>query len=310
MTGRYPQPMPDVQAPPQPQAADAYAAVARKPSPDRDARPVTVVEPSRGWLLSLGLTGLWEYRELLFFLTWRDIKVRYRQTVIGALWAVLQPVLMMLVFGLFFGRLAGLSSEGRPYPVFAFAALVPWTLFSQALRGASESVVKSGALVSKIYFPRLIAPLASAGSFVVDFLLALVVLFGIMGFYGIYPTGRIIWLLPLTIFTLGAALAVGVWLAALNVRYRDVAYVVPFLVQLWLFASPVGYSTTIVPGAWRTLYGLNPMVGIIEGFRWSVVGTTTTPGPIVAVSAAVTLLLLLGGLLYFRHTERTFADVI
>jgi lipopolysaccharide transport system permease protein len=310
MTGRYPHPVAEVQAPPEPRSAGGRLEGATDSAPERDLRPLTVIEPSRGWLLSLGLEGLWEYRELLYFLTWRDIKVRYRQTIIGAVWAVLQPVLMMLVFGLFFGRLAGLSSEGKPYAVFAFAALVPWTLFSQALRGAADSVVRSGALVSKIYFPRLIAPLASAGSFIVDFVLALVVLFGIMGFYGIYPSGRIVWLLPLTIFTLVAALAVGIWLAALNVRYRDVAYVVPFLIQLWLFASPVGYSTTIVPGVWRTLYGLNPMVGIIEGFRWSVVGTTTTPGPIVAVSAAVTLLLLFGGLLYFRRTERTFADVI
>jgi lipopolysaccharide transport system permease protein len=302
--------MADVQAPPEPRSAEASAAVPAHPVSPPRARPVTVIEPSRGWLLSLGLKGLPEYHELLYFLTWRDIKVRYRQTILGALWAVLQPVLMMLVFGLFFGRLAGLSSEGKPYPVFAFAALVPWTLFAQALRGAAESIVKSGALVSKVYFPRLIVPLASAGSFVVDFLLTLVVLFGIMAYYGIYPSGRIVWLLPLTVFTLVAALAVGIWLAALNVRYRDIAYVVPFLVQLWLFASPVGYSTTIVPGVWRTLYGLNPMVGIIEGFRWSMVGTTTTPGPIVAVSAAVTLLLLLGGLVYFRRTERTFADVI
>jgi lipopolysaccharide transport system permease protein len=302
--------MPDVQAPSRPATADGYAAVAPPSAAAVDARPLTVIEPSRGWLLSLGLQGLWEYRELLYFLTWRDIKVRYRQTVIGALWAVLQPVLMMLVFGLFFGRLAGLSSEGKPYAVFAFAALVPWTLFSQALRGAAESVVKSGALVSKIYFPRLIVPLASAASFIVDFLISLVVLLGIMGFYGIYPTARVVWLPLLATFALVAALAVGIWLAALNVRYRDVGYVVPFLVQLWLFASPVGYSTTIVPGIWRTLYGLNPMVGIVEGFRWAMVGTTTTPGPIVAVSAAVTLLLLLGGLLYFRRTERTFADVI
>jgi lipopolysaccharide transport system permease protein len=310
MTDRYPHPMAEVQAPAEPRTADGYAAVESRPAPSRQSRSLTVIEPSRGWLLSLGLKGLWEYRELLYFLTLRDVKVRYRQTIIGALWAVLQPVLMMLVFGLFFGRLAGLGSEGRPYPVFAFAALVPWTLFAQSLRGAAESVVKSGSLVSKIYFPRLIVPVASAGSFIVDFVLALAVLFGIMAYYGIYPSGRIVWLLPLVIFTLFTALAVGIWLAALNVRYRDVAYVVPFVVQLWLFASPVGYSTTIVPGAWRTLYGLNPMVGIIEGFRWSMVGTTTTPGPIVAVSAVVTVLLLLGGLVYFRHTERTFADVI
>jgi lipopolysaccharide transport system permease protein len=310
MTGRYPRPMPELQAPSQPLDAEPYTTLAQQPARGLDSRPVTVIEPSRGWLLSLGLKGLWEYRELLYFLTWRDVKVRYRQTVLGALWAVLQPVLMMLVFGLFFGRLAGLSSEGKPYAVFAFAALVPWTLFSQSLRGAAESVVKSGALVSKIYFPRLIVPIASAGSFIVDFLISLVVLVAIMSYYGIYPTGRIVWLPLLAAFALLAALAVGIWLAALNVRYRDVAYAVPFLVQLWLFASPVGYSTTIVPGGWRTLYGVNPMVGIVESFRWAMVGTTTTPGPIVAVSAAVTLLLLLGGLLYFRRTERTFADVI
>jgi lipopolysaccharide transport system permease protein len=272
-------------------------------------RAVTVIQPSRGW--SLGLRDLYPYRELLYFLGWRDIKVRYKQTVLGAAWAVIQPVMMMLVFGLFFGRLAGIGSDGVPYPVFAFAALVPWTFFAQALRGASDSVVSSERLVSKVYFPRLLIPIASALSFLVDFVLAFAVLLLIMAGYGIYPTWRFVLVAPLMLFALVVSLAVGILLAALNVRYRDVRYVVPFLVQLWLFASPVGYSTTLVPpGFWRTVYGLNPMAGVVEGFRWSLAGTHTAPGPTVLVSAAVSVLLLVGALAYFRRTERTFADVI
>lgn len=273
-------------------------------------RASTVIEPPRGWRSSLDFRGLWHHRELLYFLIWRDVKIRYRQTVLGGLWAILQPVMMMLVLGLFFGRLAGVGSDGVPYAVFVFAALVPWTFFAQSLKFTSDSVVASGPLISKVYFPRLIIPVAAATSFLLDFVLALLVLFGIMAWYGIHPTGRIVWLPLLALFTLLTSLAVGTWLSALNVRYRDVVHTVPFLIQLWLFASPVGYPASLVPGFWHTVYGLNPMAGVVEGFRWAIAGTDTRPGPIAGVSALVTLLLLVGGLVYFRRTERTFADVI
>jgi lipopolysaccharide transport system permease protein len=277
---------------------------------DRRSLPVTVIQPAAGGWRLLSLGDLWAYRELLFFLIWRDIKVRYKQTLLGGLWAVIQPLLLMVVFGIFLGRLAGLSSEGKPYILFAFAALVPWTLFSAALMGAATSVVNSQALISKVYFPRPLIPLAAAGGYVVDFLIALGVLGVMMAAYGEVPGVKALFIVPLTLLALTAAIAVGLWLAALNVRYRDVAYTIPFLVQIWLFASPVGYSSTLVPEPWHTIYGLNPMAGVVEGFRWALLDTEVSPGPILAVSVAVTFVLLLGGLYYFRRTERTFADVI
>lgn len=270
--------------------------------------PTIVIEPGRRW--SLGLGGLWEFRELLMFLTWRDIKVRYKQTFFGAGWAILQPIMLMIVFGLFFGRLAGLPSEGLPYAVFALSGLVPWTFFSNSLTALAQSVVSSSRLVTKVYFPRLVVPFAAAGSYIVDLVIALCVLLVLQAFYGIYPTYRIVFVPFLAIFALTAAFSIGIWLAALNVRYRDVAYVLPFFVQVLMFISPVAYSTTLVPARWRALYGLNPMVGVLEGFRWSVSGASTRPGPLVALSVVVTLLLLVGGLLYFAQTEQSFADVI
>lgn len=277
---------------------------------DRDlaARSITVIRPREGW--SLGLAELWEFRELLYFFGWRDVKVRYRQAAFGAAWAIIQPLMFMVVFSVFLGRLAGVSSDGQPYPVFTFAALVPWTLFSSALTSSSQSVVSSSQLVSKVYFPRLALPVGSVGSFLLDFLIAFGILLGMMTYYGIHPSGRLVWLPALVALTLVVALAVGIGLAALNVRYRDVRYVLPFLVQLWLFASPVAYSTSLVPDSFRAVYGLNPMAGIIEGFRWALLGTGDAPSGMFAVSAAVSVLLFVVSCVYFKRTEAGFADVI
>jgi homopolymeric O-antigen transport system permease protein len=268
-----------------------------------------IIRPSPRWL-RFNLRELWEFRELLYFLVWRDVKVRYKQTVLGAAWAVLQPFLLMVVFSIFLGRLAGVPSESLPYPIFVYAALVPWTLFAQSLSGASDSLVGSANLVSRVYFPRLALPVAAVGSFLLDFVIALPLLVGMMVFYGVYPTGNVIWLPVLTLLALITALAVGVWLAALNVRYRDVRYAVPFFIQLWLFATPVAYPSSLVPEEWQVILGLNPMAGVVEGFRWALLGTEPRPGMLLAVSAAVTLVVLFGGLVYFSRMERTFADVI
>jgi len=268
----------------------------------------TVIQPSRRW--ALGLSGLWEYKGLAGALAWRDIKVRYKQTFFGAGWAVIQPVMLMVVFGIFFGRLAGLPSDGLPYPVFVLAALVPWTLFANAFLNSSQSIIKNERIISKVYFPRLIVPVSAACSFLMDFVIALGVLLLLEAVYGIYPTWRLVFVPLLAAFALLAALSIGIFLAALNVRYRDVNYTVPFLIQLWLFASPIGYPSTLIPEHWRFIYGLNPMTGVIEGFRWSAASASTHPGPLVLVSLGVSLVFLFGGLLYFGRTERTFADVI
>jgi lipopolysaccharide transport system permease protein len=277
----------------------------REPAP----LPVTVIGPARGWV-SLGLRELWQYRELLYFLVWRDVKVRYKQTVLGAAWAILQPVATMVVFTLFFGRLAGVPSDGVPYPLFSLAGLVPWTFFATGLVQSSNSLVGSQQLITKVYFPRLAIPIATVLAAVVDFALAFLVLLGIMLGYGVEPGPRMAWILPLLLLAFATALGVGLWLAALNVRYRDVRYLVPFLSQLWLFATPIAYPSSLLAEPWRTLYGINPMVGVVEGFRWALLGTGTAPGPAVAVSTLVAAALLFGGIVYFRRTERTFADVI
>jgi len=278
------------------------------PASDGARGPVTVIRPGRPW--SLGFRELWEYRELLYFFAWRDVKVRYRQAALGAAWALLQPLLLMVVFSVFLGRLAGVGSEGRPYPLFAFAALVPWTLFSSALTGSSQSVVTGGQLVSKVYFPRLALPVASVGSYLLDFVIAFGHLLPMMAYYGIYPSGRLIWLPAFVALAVLAALAVGIGLSALNVRYRDVRYVLPFLVQIWLFASPVAYSASLVPDSLRVLYGLNPLAGIIDGFRWMLLGTPAPPAGMLAASAAMTVALFVTSVVYFRRTETVFADVI
>jgi lipopolysaccharide transport system permease protein len=271
--------------------------------------PVTVIRPARGWI-SLNLRELWQYRELLYFLVWRDVKVRYKQTILGAAWAILQPIATMVVFTLFFGRLAGVPSDGVPYPLFSLAALVPWSFFSTGLVQSSNSLVGSQQLITKVYFPRLAIPIASVLAGVVDFALAFLVLLGVMAVYGTAPGPRVAWIVPLLLLAFATALGVGLWLAALHVRYRDVRYVMPFLVQLWLLATPIAYPSSLLAEPWRTLYGINPMVGVVEGFRWALLGTSTPPGPAVAVSSLVAVALLVGGIVYFRRTERTFADVI
>jgi len=267
------------------------------------------IEPSRGFV-PLKIRELWEYRELLYFLIWRDVKVRYKQTVLGVLWAIIQPVLTMIVFSIFFGKLAKLSSDGTPYPIFSFAALVPWTLFANGLTQASGSLVASSNLIQKVYFPRLIIPIATVLAGVVDFLLAFAVLLVLMGFYGITPGLNTLWLPVFLLMTIITSLAVSLWLAALNVEYRDIKYVIPFLTQIWLFATPIAYSSTLLDEPWRTVYGLNPMVGVVEGFRWALLGTNTAPGPMAIVSVAASLMLLASGAFYFRRMEKTFADII
>jgi lipopolysaccharide transport system permease protein len=258
----------------------------------------------------LNLRELWEYRELLYFLTWRDIKVRYKQTALGAAWAIIQPLFTMLVFSLFFGKLAKMPSDGIPYPLFSLAALVPWTFFANGLTLSSNSLVGSANLITKVYFPRLAIPISTMFSGVVDLLLALVLLVGMMLYYGMTPGAKTPWLAAFMLLGLGASLGVGLWLSALNVRYRDVRYVVPFLVQFWMFATPIAYPSTLLPEPWRTLYGLNPMAGVVEGFRWALLGAKTRPGPMMMLSVLATLLILVTGAFYFRRTEKTFADLV
>jgi lipopolysaccharide transport system permease protein len=253
---------------------------------------------------------LWEYRELLYFLTWRDIKVRYKQTVLGAAWAIIQPFFTMVVFSVFFGRLAKIPSDGVPYPIFTYAALVPWTFFAHGLSQSSSSLIGSANLIRKVYFPRLVVPISSVLSGAVDFVLAFIVLLGMMLYYGIVPTINTVALPLFLLLALITSLGVGLWLSALNVEFRDVRYVVPFLVQFWLFATPIAYPASLLHEPWRTLYGLNPMVGVVEGFRWALLGTNTAPGRIVALSALVTLALFVGGAFYFRRMEKTFADIV
>jgi lipopolysaccharide transport system permease protein len=268
---------------------------------------VTLIRPSHGWV-SLHLRELLDYRELLYFLTWRDIKVRYKQTALGVLWAILQPLLTMIVFSLFFGRLAKIPSDGIPYPIFAFAALVPWTFFAAGLGQSSSSLVGSANLLKKVYFPRLAIPIASVLGGLVDFVIGFVVLIVMMFYYGMVPTGNIVFLPAFVLLALVISLGVGFWLSALNVEYRDVRFIVPFITQFWMFATPIAYSSTLLPEPWRTIFGLNPMVGVVEGFRWALLGTRSELGPIALVSAAMAVLILISGAYYFRRMERTFAD--
>ncbi len=259
--------------------------------------------------MPLNAGQLWEHRELLAFLIWRDIKVRYKQTALGAAWAIIQPVMTMLVFTLFFGKLGKMPSDGIPYALFTLAALVPWTLFSNGLSQSSDSVVGSASLIKKIYFPRLVVPIASVISGLVDFILAMSVLFVMMAFSGVMPTWNVIWIPPLVLLALATALGAGLWLSALNVQFRDVRHAMPFLIQLWMFGTPIAYPSSLLSEPWRTVYGMNPMVGVVEGFRWALLGGPS-PGPILIVSSAVSLLLLISGAIYFRRMERTFADLV
>jgi len=267
------------------------------------------IQPARGWI-SLDLRSLWEYRELLYFLTWRDVKVRYKQTVLGAAWAILQPFFTMVVFSLFFGKLAGMPSDNIPYPIFSYAALVPWQFFANGLSQSSTSLVASANLITKVYFPRLVVPISAVLSGAVDFCLAFVVLLAMMLYYGIVPTANVVWLPLLLLLALVASLGAGLWLTAMNVQFRDVRYAVPFLVNAWMFATPIAYPSSLLGEPWRTLYGINPMAGVVEGFRWALLGTETAPGPTILVSAAVAVGLLVSGAFYFRRMEDTFADVV
>ncbi|MCB1014218.1 MAG: ABC transporter permease [Acidimicrobiales bacterium] len=274
-----------------------------------DELPTIVITPAKGWI-RLGLADVWAYRELLYFLTWRDIKVRYKQTALGAAWAVLQPFLTMVVFSLFFGRLAQIPSEGVPYPLFSYAALVPWTFFANGVTLSSQSMVGNANLITKVYFPRLIVPAAAVVSGLVDFGIAMVVLFAMMAWYGEAPDWQVLTLPAFLLLAMITSLGVGLWLSALNVRYRDVRYVVPFLIQFWLFATPIAYPSTLLTEPWRTLYGLNPMVGVVEGFRWALFDTRTSPGLTTLLSAVAAVALLVTGAYYFRRMEKTFADVV
>ena len=267
------------------------------------------IEPPRGWA-ALELRELWLYRELLFFLAWRDIKLRYKQTALGAAWAILQPLLTMVIFSVIFGQLAKLPSDGIPYPIFTYAALLPWQLFSFALTNSSNSLINSQNLISKVYFPRLIIPLASTLAGLMDFAIAFLVLLGLMAYYHITPTMTILYLPLFLILALLSALAVGVWLSALSVEYRDVRYIVPFLTQFWMYATPIAYASSLIPENWRLLYGLNPMTGVVEGFRWALLGIQTSGGSMILVSAAVVVVMFISGLYYFRRMENNFADVI
>lgn len=271
--------------------------------------PLYVIGASSGWS-ALDLRALWRYRELLYFLVWRDVKVRYKQTILGAGWAVLQPVLTMVVFSIFFGELADVPSDGVPYPVFTFAALLPWQLFAHALAQSGNSLVVNQELVTKVYFPRLLMPISAVVGGLVDFGISFVVLLGMMYFYGITPTVAVLTLPALVALACLTALAVGIWFSALNVKYRDVRYTITFLTQFWLFATPIAYPISIVPEKWRVVYALNPMVGVVEGFRWALLGKTEALDASMLVSILVVALLLVGGLIYFKRTERTLADVI
>jgi lipopolysaccharide transport system permease protein len=271
--------------------------------------PHVHIEPSKGWV-PLKLRELWEYRELLYFLIWRDVKVRYKQTVLGAAWAIIQPFFTMVVFSLFFGKLAKVPSDGIPYPIFSYAALVPWTFFANGLSQASTGMVSHANLIKKVYFPRLAIPIARVLAGTVDFVLAFVMLLGMMLAYGIVPTVNVLWLPLFLLLALITSLGTALWLTAMNVQFRDVGYTVPFITQFWMFATPIAYPSSLLPEPWRTLYGINPMAGVVEGFRWALLGTDTAPGPILVVSSLAALALLIGGAFYFRRMEKTFADVV
>jgi homopolymeric O-antigen transport system permease protein len=277
--------------------------------------PTILIKPSSGWA-ALRLKDLWEYRELLYFFVWRDVKIRYKQTLLGAAWAILQPLTTMLVFTIFFGRLAKVGSDGLPYPVFSLAGLLPWTFFADGLNKSSASMVTDAALIRKIYFPRLVLPISSVLGGLVDFGIAFVVLLVMMVYYGVWPTATVVFLPFMLLIAVGSSLGVGMWLAALNVQYRDIRFIVPFFIQIWLFVTPVIYPSSKVTekltsmGLPGWIYGLNPMAGVVEGFRWSLLGSGTRPGPLILVSSTVMLLILFSGAFYFRRMERTFADVV
>ena len=271
--------------------------------------PYIRIAPSKGWV-SLKLTELWAYRELLYFLIWRDLKVRYKQSVLGATWAIIQPFFTMVVFSLFFGKLAKMPSDGIPYPIFSYAALVPWSFFANGLNQASNSLVGNSNLIQKVYFPRMAMPIASVLGGVVDFVLAFIMLIGMIFYYGMVPTINVVWLPFFLMLAFMTSLGASLWLSAMYVQFRDVRHIIPFLTQIWLFATPIAYPSSLLSEPWRTLYGINPMVGVVEGFRWALLGVNTAPGPIIIVSSLTSFLLMVTGAFYFRRMERTFADIV
>ena len=272
--------------------------------------PFITIRSTSGWV-PLDLHELWEYRELLYFLIWRDIKVRYKQTILGAGWAIIQPLFTMLIFSLFFGQLAHIPSDNFPYPIFSYAALVPWTFFANGLTNSANSLVGESNLIKKIYFPRLVLPISSILSGSVDFVLAFIVLLIMMLMYGIVPTTAIIWLPFLLLLALVTGLGVSLWLSAMNVQFRDIRYAIPFFVQAWMYATPIAYPSSLLSEPWRTIYAINPMVGVVEGFRWALLGgVQTAPGPMIIVSALVSISVLISGIFYFRRMEDSFADVV
>ncbi len=275
------------------------------PRPGNEVR----IEPGKNWP-SLKLGELWEARELVYFLIWRDIKVRYKQTVLGAGWALIQPLFTMLIFSLFFGRLAKVPSDNIPYPLFSFTALVPWTYFANALNQASNSLVSNSSLIKKVYFPRLAIPISKVLSALIDFGLAFVLLLGMSFYYGIHPTVRVLWIPLFLLLAMVTALGAALWLSAMNVRFRDIEQALPFLIQVWLFATPIAYPSSLLSPRWRTLYAINPMVGVVEGFRWALLGAHTTPGPMLLVSSLAAAATLVSGAYWFRRLEKTFADIL
>ncbi len=281
--------------------------------------PPLFLRPSKGWA-ALNLRDLWRFRELIYFLTWRDIKVRYKQTALGALWAIIQPLFTMIIFTIFFGNMANMQNKtgGIPYPIFSYTALLPWGLFTKAITDAGRSLVMNRNMITKVYFPRLVIPLSSILSGLVDFFIAFAVLIAMMAYYAFAPNSNFhlhltpaVWTLPLfLLLSLVTALGVGLWSSALNVIYRDVGYTLPFLTQFWLFITPIAYPSSLVSEKWRLIYALNPMSGVVDGFRWALLGMNTPPGPMLIVSTTISLIVLVSGLYYFRRMERTFADEI
>lgn len=267
------------------------------------------IEPSKGWV-SLKLRELWEYRELLYFLIWRDVKVRYKQTILGGSWAIIQPFFTMVVFSLFFGKLAKVPSDDIPYPIFSYTALVPWAFFANGLNQATNSIVGGSNLIQKVYFPRLAMPIASVLGGIVDFVLAFIMLIVMMIYYGMTPTLNVIWLPFILLLAFTTSLGVSLWLSAMYVQFRDVRHIIPFLTQIWLFATPIAYPSSLLHEPWRTIYGINPMVGVVEGFRWALLGTQTAPGLTIILSSLVAAGLMVSGAFYFRRMEKTFADVV
>jgi lipopolysaccharide transport system permease protein len=298
-------------------SASQQEATMIKPHQQSNDELILFIRPSRGWS-AIDLKEIWHFRELIYFLIWRDVKVRYKQTALGAAWAIIQPFLTMVVFTIFFGKLAKVPSDNVPYPIFSYTGLLPWGLFVKALSDAGHSLVSHRAMITKIYFPRLVIPFASVLSGVVDFGLAFIVLIGIMIYYQYAPgstyqisiTPMILTLPLFLILALITALGVGLWLSALNVIYRDINYIIPFLTQFWLFITPIAYPSSMIPKKWQLLYAINPMTGVVEGFRWALLGTKTAPGPMLAVSTTIALVILVTGLFYFQRMERTFADTV